>query len=70
MLSGTSFKRELKHYAILALAILGLQGFISNFISPYLSFLTKLGTFGSYILSFIVLLIIIIPTDMILQRTI
>jgi hypothetical protein len=63
-----SLQRELKRYAILALAILILQGWVSSFILKYVTFLT--GTVGGYVLSFITLLIIIIPVDMITQRTI
>jgi hypothetical protein len=65
-----SFVRELKRYAILALAIVILQGWVSSFIVKYVSFLTGFGSIGTYIINFLALLIIIIPVDMITQRTI
>lgn len=61
--------RELKRYAVIALAIVILQGFISSFIGKYLTFLSGLGSVQGYILSFLAILIILIPAEMITQRT-
>jgi len=66
----TSIKREARKYIILALAIIILQGYVAGFISKYLTFLSGLGSFQAYIISFLSILIILIPADMILQRTI
>ena len=74
MIGTESFKREMKRYFFLVVAVLILEGIIvtlvTTLISSYVPFLGNMGIVSTYIIKFIALAIIIIPTDLILQRTI
>jgi len=63
-----NIKKHLAKYALIALMIILLMNTVKSFLAPYLSFLVNLPVVGGIMLEFIALMIIIIPTDLILNK--